>query len=132
MSILSWLNPKNWFKSAAKSSVESAVDGYVTVEKAHELIVGAVNSVVTTGASKIGEDKLRKLSEGMVALGESLTALGKAVNPDGEEGGKVSENELRQILDALNKGFGLCMDEEAITSLREKIKDFVNAKIDAL
>lgn len=130
--MFSWLNPKNWFKSAAKSAAASAVDGYVTVEKAHELIVGAVNSVVTTGASKIGEDKLRKLSEGMVALGESLTALGNAVNPDGEEGGKVSEKELWQILGALNKGFGLCVDEEAVTSLRGKVKDLVNAKIDAL
>lgn len=127
-----WLNPKNWFKGAAKSAAEGAVDQYVTVEKAHELITGAVNSVVTMGEAKIGEDKLRKVSEGMIALGEAMAALGYAINPESEEGGKVSPTELRNILAAVDKGFGLCVDEATVAELRNKVKGFVNAKIDAL
>ena len=131
MNWLGSLNPIRWFKSAACSAVESKVDEVVTVENGKSLLISGVNKAVTLSEQKWDDDKCRTYARAFKLAGKAFTDLGDAVDPDGEDGRKLSVDEFNLLLGDAQAAFGIIVDEAWVAEQRERIKAFVRARLGA-
>ena len=129
MNWLGSLNPIRWFKSAACSAVESKVDEVVTVENGKSLLISGVNKAVTLSEQKWDDDKCRTYARAFKLAGKAFTDLGDAVDPDGEDGRKLSVDEFNLLLGDAQAAFGIIVDEAWVAEQRERIKAFVRARL---
>ena len=129
MNWLGSLNPIRWFKSAACSAVESKVDEVVTVENGKSLLISGVNKAVALSEQKWDDDKCRTYARAFKLAGKAFTDLGDAVDPDGEDGRKLSVDEFNLLLGDAQAAFGIIVDEAWVAEQRERIKAFVRARL---
>ena len=129
MNWLGWLNPAKWFRSAACSAVESKVDEVVTVENGKSLLISGVNKAVTLSEQKWDDDKCRTYARAFKLAGKAFTDLGDAVDPDGEDGRRLSVEEFNLLLGDAQAAFGIIVDEAWVAEQRERIKAFVRARL---
>lgn len=122
MNWLGLLNPIRWFKSAAYSAVESKVDEVVTVENGKSLVIAGVNKAVTLSENKWSDDECRTYARAFMLAGKAFTDLGEAVDPDGEDGRKMSVAEFNLLLGDAQAAFGIIVDEAWMAKQRERIK----------
>lgn len=129
MKLLDWLNPTKWFKNAACSAVDSKVDEVVTVANGKSLLITGINKAVTLSEQKWDDNKCRTYSRAFKLAGKAFTDLGEAVDPDGEDGRRLSVEEFNILLGDACAAFGIIVDEEWMTELRERIKMFVRIRL---
>ena len=129
MNWLGSLNPIRWFRSAACSAVESKVDEVATVENGKSLLISGVNKAVTLSEQKWDDDKCRTYARAFKLAGKAFTDLGDAVDPDGEDGRKLSVDEFNLLLGDAQAAFGIIVDEAWVAEQRERIKAFVRARL---
>lgn len=132
MSILGWLNPKNWVKSAIVSSLTNTVNETVTLENGKALVANAVNYGVQLSASNISDRRLSSIARGLKSAGDALTKLGEAVDPDGEGGREVTPNEVDGLLSAALDGFGLVFDAQEMAAIRGRIIAYIKNKVEEM
>ena len=122
---MNWLNPVNWIKAGIASAAESKVDELVTVEQGKRLAKDGLNYCIGLSESKVSDDQLRKTSEGLVLLGDTIKNAGLSISPDGDEGRRLSDAEIACITRNIEVAFGKVIDEEKMSGWRAKIKALV-------
>lgn len=126
---LSFLNPINWIKSGIVAKVESEIDNRLTTERLTEAARGGVNYLIQLSESKVDDERLRTVANDLVYAGESLRELGQSIHPDGEEGRKLSENEIAALNARVCVLFGDVIHEWDLAEIREKAKALVHKAV---
>ena len=129
MNWLVLLNPMKWVRSAAYSAVESKVDEVVTVENGKSLVIAGVNKAVTLSENKWSDDECRTYARAFKLAGKAFTDLGEAVDPDGEDGRKMSVAEFNLLLGDAQAAFGIIVDEAWMAKQRERIKAHIRYRL---
>ena len=119
---LSWLNPMTWIKSGIASKAEAEIDRVLTTQMLEQKSREGVNYLIQLSESKVDDQKLETISNDLVYAGESLIDLGKAINPKGEDGRKLSEGETAALNARVKVLFGDVIHEWDLADIREKIK----------
>lgn len=129
MNWLGLLNPVKWFKSAACSAVENKIDEVVTVDNGKSLLITGVNKAVTLSEQKWTDDQCRTYARAFKLAGKAFEDLGEAVDPDGEDGRRLSVEEFNLLLGDAQAAFGIIVDEAWMTEQRERVKAFVRQRL---
>lgn len=129
MKWLGFLNPVKWFKHAVADAVDSKIDEVMTVDNGRSLLITGVNKAVTLSEQKWDDDKCRTYSRAFKLAGKAFIDLGEAVDPDGEDGRKLSVDEFNILLGDAQSAFGIIVDEAWMSEQRERIKAFVHARL---
>lgn len=127
--MIKWLNPITWFKSAAASIVAQKVDETLTIENGKTVLVGAINRAVTLTERVWDDGDCRTYARGFRLAAKALNDLADSVDPDGEEGRKMSVTEFEVLLGDAQAAFGILVDDKWLEGIRASIKDMVNEKL---
>lgn len=119
---LSWLNPMTWIKSGIASKAEAEIDRVLTTQMLEQKSREGVNYLIQLSESKVDDKKLETISNDLVYAGESLIDLGKAINPKGEDGRKLSKGETAALNARVKVLFGDVIHDWDLADIREKIK----------
>ena len=122
---LSWMNPVNWIKSGIAAKAEAEIDSRLSSENLANDALQGINYLVSLSESKVDDQKLRMISQDLIFAGESLKVLGESINPDGEDGRKLSESELAALNARVRVLFGDVFHEWDLAAIREKAKAIV-------
>lgn len=122
---LSWLNPVNWIKAGVAAKADAEIDKRLSAENLANDARQGINYLVALSKSKVDDQKLRMISQDLIFAGEAMKELGEAINPDGEEGRKLSESELSALNARVQVLFGDVFHEWDLAAIREKAKAIV-------
>ena len=122
---LNWLNPVNWIKAGVAAKADAEIDKRLSAENLANDARQGINYLVALSESKVDDQKLRMISQDLIFAGESMKELGEAINPDGEEGRKLSESELSALNARVQVLFGDVFHEWDLAAIREKAKAIV-------
>lgn len=124
-----WLNPLNWFKQSVADAADKKVDELLTMSKGKQLVVDGINEVIVLTDEKWSDEECRKYARGFKLAGKALTDLGESIDPDGDEGRKLSVDEFEVLIGDALGAFGTVADEAWLAKRREEIKAFIHQKL---
>ena len=123
------LNPITWIKWSIQSSLDKAVDEYVSASKGKSVVVDGVNLAVTMAEGKCDASKMRTLSRGFRLAGRACDDIADILDPDGEGGLQVTADEFDAVLGDAQAAFGAIVTEDALEELRAKLKAAIAEKL---
>ena len=126
---MKWLNPLNWFKKAAATAIDQKVDEVMTLRNGKMLVVAGVNDVILLTENKWSDDECRRYARGFRLAGKALTDLADAIDPDGDDGRKLSADEFEVLMADALAAFGTVLDEASAERVRNTVKGYVHEKL---
>lgn len=127
--MMKWLNPITWFKSAAASFVAQKVDETLTMANGKAVVVDAINKAVTLTEQVWDDGECRTYARGFRLAAKALNDLAESVDPDGDEGRKMSAAEFEVLLGDAQAAFGVLVDDAWLEDVRARVKALVNEKL---
>lgn len=119
----------NWLKVITKSGrqelVREVVKEYVTPQMLSKLAADGVAKAIESGTLIAGEERVAKIACGCEYGGKFCAELGKAVNPEGDGGMTITENEKVNIALYLNAAIVNLVP----TAACDKLVDLVVSKV---
>lgn len=107
-------------KSGRQSFVREAAKNYLTPSKMSELAATGVAKALDAGVEKLDEARCAKIVYGCNKGTEALAHLTQAIDPQGDNGHKVSEAEKALIQGDIRIALESLVTEEAINAAIEK------------
>ena len=108
-------------KSGRQSLVRDTAKEYLTSDRIAELAADGVSVTLEAGADKMDDARCAKIAYGCNKGADALKHLVQAIDPNGEEGKKVSEAEKAAIQDDIRIAVESLITEEAINDAIDKV-----------
>ena len=108
-------------KSGRQSLVRDTAKEYLTSDRIAKLAADGVSVTLEAGADKMDDARCAKIAYGCNKGADALKHLVQAIDPNGEEGKKVSEAEKAAIQDDICIAVESLITEEAINDAIDKV-----------
>ena len=108
-------------KSGRQSLVRDTAKEYLTSDRIAKLAADGVSVTLEAGADKMDDARCAKIAYGCNKGADALKHLVQAIDPNGEEGKKVSEAEKAAIQDDIRIAVESLITEEAINDAIDKV-----------
>jgi len=126
---LSWLNPISWVKNGIAAKCDSEIDKHLTAEALTKFGKEKVNYLIQLKQSKSDREEMKRISNDLIYGGESLIDLGKALDPDGDNGAQFSDAETLTLNARVQVLFGDIIKDWELAEWREKLKKLIREKL---
>ena len=107
-------------KGGRQSLVREAAKDYLTPDKIAELAASGVATALEAGADRMDDARCAKIAYGCDKGADALKHLVQAIDPNGEEGKKVSEAEKAAIQGDIKIAVASLVTDDAIAAAIEK------------
>ena len=108
-------------KSGRQSLVRDTAKEYLTSDRIAKLAADGVSVTLEAGADKMDDARCAKIAYGCNKGADALKHLVQAIDPNGEEGKKVSEAEKAAIQDDIRIAVESLITEDAINDAIDKV-----------
>lgn len=112
-------------KKGRQEAVRDAAKSYLTPEKLAELLADGVAIALEAGTDKLSDERCSQIAVGCEKGADALKHITAAINPDGEEGKKVSESEKTLIQADIRAAIELIVTKTSLDSIVDKASQYV-------
>jgi hypothetical protein len=117
------------FKTALAKTVEKKVDEVFTLRNGKELVVAGINKAVTLSESRWDDGECAKYARGFRLAGKAFTDLADAIDPEGDDGRRMTTDEFEVLLGDALSAFGTVLSEDWVAERREEVKSFIRGSL---
>lgn len=115
----------NWLKVVTQAGRQSIVDELLQKELTQEncaiYAAKGVSAALDAGTARLSDERIKQIAEGCEAGGKLCAQLGRAINPDSEDGKKISEAEKQGIMVEIRPTIVGLISQDVLDDLRKKI-----------
>lgn len=108
-------------RGGRQALVRRVVYPFVRIDTISSLITEGAAQALDAGTGRISDERCAQISEGCAAVEQCCSIIRKSINPDGDGGKRVTDNEKVMMENAITTGVRSLLTQDAIDETVEKL-----------